>query len=76
MNQNASEGQPSQPGQPDQVPPEVQPPAPDTDNPGQPSHTPSETPPLSPDIDQPSPGTTPDPTPTSPIGTGIVAPPD
>ena len=68
--------QPSQPGKPDQVPPETTPPGPDIDEPGNPSETPTETPPPSPDFDQPAPGTDPNPTPISPIGEGVMPPPD
>lgn len=64
--------EPTPPGRPSETPSETPPLQPDRDNPG----GPDETPPLSPDIDQPSPGADPNPTPISPIGAGIVAPPD
>ena len=68
--------EPSQPGSPSETPTETPPVRPDTDNPGSPDQAPAETPPLSPDIDQPAPGADPNPTPISPIGVGVVAPPD
>jgi hypothetical protein len=68
--------EPSRPGSPSEAPSETPPLTPDTDTPGSPDQAPAETPPLSPDIDQPAPGAEPNPTPISPIGAGVVPPPD